>query len=102
MASAVVVGLRGRGVHWAEYLIRGRPVLLAIDSRGELVKRVRLARDEDEEFAREWLAGLIEHYDPPRRLQLVKPPAPAAAPAAAPSPTPAPARAFKFYLPRLR
>jgi hypothetical protein len=87
MASAAAGQLLGRGVWWADYLINGRPVLLAIASTGELIRRVRLARDEDEEVAREWLEGLIEHYDPPRRIALVRP-------------SPAPRR--KFYLPPLR
>ena len=86
--SAAARRLLGRGVWWADYLRDGRPVLLAIDSRGECIKRVRLVRDEDEELAREWLDGLLEHYDPPRRLELVR---------TAPAPKP-----FKFYLPPLR
>lgn len=72
MSVAIAGKLLGRGVWFADYLIRGRPVLLAIDSRGECVKRVRLVRDEDEEIARDWLDGLIEHYDPPRRLELLR------------------------------
>lgn len=64
MASAVAGKLRDRGVHWADYLLRGRPVLLAIDSRGELVKRVRLAEETDEGCARAFLCGLLDHYDP--------------------------------------
>lgn len=73
MGIATAPKLLDRGVWWADYLSRGRPVLLAIDSRGECLRRVRLDRDEDEEIAREWLDGLIEHYDPPRRLVLVRP-----------------------------
>lgn len=46
-------------------------MLLAIDSRGNCIKRVRLSPDGDESLAREWLDGLLEHYDPlPRRPQL--------------------------------
>lgn len=72
MGTATALKLKERGVHWADYLNRGRPVLLAIDSRGECIRRVRLERDEDEEIAREWLDGLLEHYDPPRpRLVLL-------------------------------
>lgn len=87
MGTAAAPKLRDRGVWWADYLSRGRPVLLAIDSRGELVKRVRLERDEDEDIAREWLDGLLEHYDPPRRLALVPP---------------SRKRRFKMYLPPIR
>jgi hypothetical protein len=74
MTSAAAGQLLGRGVWWADYLIRGRPVLLAITSAGECLRRVRLARDEDEDLAREWLDGLLEHYDPPpsRRLSLLR------------------------------
>lgn len=73
MTSVAAVRLLDRGVHFADYLLRGRPVLLAIDSRGECLKRVRLVRDEDEDMAREWLEGLIEHYDPPLCLTLIRP-----------------------------
>jgi hypothetical protein len=72
MGISTAPKLLDRGVWWADYLNRGRPVLLAVDSHGECIRRVRLERDEDEEIAREWLEGLLEHYDPPRpRLALV-------------------------------
>lgn len=89
MRNAAAAKLLGRGVWVADYLLDGRPVLLAVDSRGELRKRVRLASDADEEFAREWLEGLLEHYDPPvmvPRLTLV--------------PRSAAPDVVRFYLPR--
>ena len=90
MARATATKLLDRGVWEAEYLLAGRPVLLAITSRGECLKRVRLAVDDDEEIARAWLEGLLEHYDPPRAtLSLM----PAAAPSAAKR---------RLYLPLLR
>jgi hypothetical protein len=65
------VKLLPRGVHHADYLIDGCPVLLAIDSRGNCVKRGKLLPDTDEECARAWLEGLLDHYDPlPRRPAL--------------------------------
>ena len=69
--SSSAYKLLPRGVHPADHLVGDCPVLLAIDSRGNCLRRVRLAPDIDEEVAREWLAGLIDHYDPlPRRPQL--------------------------------
>lgn len=75
MQSSVAHRLLPRGVHWADHLVGGCPVLLAIDSRGNCLKRVRMQPTSDEAAAREWLEGLLDHYDPvpaPPQLQLVK------------------------------
>ena len=71
--TAAAVRLLDRGVWPAEYLIDGFPVLHAIDSKGNCLRRVRLADGVDEDAAHEWLAGLLEHYDPRPALRLVKP-----------------------------
>jgi hypothetical protein len=53
-----------RGVHVAAYLMNGCYVLHAIDAKGNCLRRVRLAEDVDEECARVWLQGILDHYDP--------------------------------------
>lgn len=76
-----------RGVHTADYLIDGHPALIAIDSHGNCIRRVKIVPSVDEECAHEWLEGLLDHYDPlPRRpVLLIVPPSPR-----------------KWYLPRSR
>ena len=91
--SALAGRLKGRGVWWAEYLVSGCPVLLAIDSHGDCIRRVRMREDVDEGLARAFLTGLLDHTDPvppPRPpLRLVKPSSP-------------PPSGWRFYLPPLR
>jgi hypothetical protein len=53
-----------RGVRLADYCVRGRPVLIAIDSAGNCVRRVRVMPNMDEEIVREWLWGYLERVDP--------------------------------------
>lgn len=77
MASVAAKRLLGRGVWWADYLVRGRPVLLAITSTGECIRRVRMDEDVNEGVARAFLSGLLDHYDPlrpPLRLVPLSPP----------------------------
>lgn len=73
----MLVPLLPRGVQYAHYLVDGYRVLHAIDSRGNCLRRVKLTPDVDEELARAWLDGLLEHYDNPERrrahLHLVRP-----------------------------
>lgn len=63
--------LLDRGVCYADYLIYGDRALLAIDSRGNCIRRIRLSPSVDEGCARAWLEGLLDHYDPlPRAPEL--------------------------------
>lgn len=66
MKAAVhpVRSLLPRGVHRAEYLVRGFVVLVAIDSQGNCLRRVPITSTRDEETASAWLEGVLEHYDP--------------------------------------
>lgn len=74
-ATNTAAVLLARGVHEAEYLVDGHPVLLAIDSQGNCVRRVKMAPDVHEGVARAYLNGLLDHYDPVRPpLRLVKSP----------------------------
>lgn len=87
--ESAAVRLLPRGVWAAEYLIDGCPALHAIDSKGNCLRRVKLAVDTDEGVARAFLFGLLDHYDPVTpRLRLL------------PSSPPLPAR--QWYLPRGR
>lgn len=76
-AMTAAAHLLPRGVHLADYLIDGWPVLQAITSDGNCLRRVKLTDEVDEGVAREWLDGLLEHYDNPERrrahLRLVRP-----------------------------
>ncbi len=64
-----------RGVWLADYLVKGQRALLAVDSRGALLKLYPLAPDADEDCARAWLEGLLDHYDPLRpALRLMRGP----------------------------
>jgi len=65
--------LLDRGVWKAPYLLNGREVLQAIDRHGNCVRRVRLSLGVDEEVARAWLEGYLEHVDPLPQLRLVRP-----------------------------
>lgn len=76
MSGSTAPKLLPRGVWFADYLVTGRPVLHAIDSHGNCIRRVRLSEDASESIARAWLEGLLEHYDAlpsPPHLRLVKP-----------------------------
>lgn len=69
--ESAATNLLPRGVWPAGYMIDGLEVLLAIDSRGNCLRRVKLAEGVDEEIARAWLEGIIDHYDPaPKRPDL--------------------------------
>ena len=61
--APVSAALFARGVHVAPYTLKGAPVLLAIDSRGDCIRRVRITSDTHDGVAREWLLGLLDHYD---------------------------------------
>jgi len=60
-----------RGVHHADYLVRGFAVLIAVDSQGNCLRRVPITSSRDEETARAWLEGVIEHYDPAPKLPVL-------------------------------
>lgn len=77
MSTAAVLTVAKRGVSFASYRIGGDPVLHAIDSQGNLLRRVRLRADVDETIARAFLEGLLEHDDP---LDPPLPPPPTLAP----------------------
>lgn len=90
-----------RGVHVAPCRVGGDRLLLAIDSRGELVRKVRLRPGVDEGIARAFLEGLLAHDDPEepepasptRALFLV---------GALPPSRPPSCRPWRLRLPRLR
>lgn len=81
----------GRGIHTAKYLLDGHRALMAIDSAGNCIKRVKLAPEVHEGLARAFLEGLLDHYDPvPVRPKLLL------------LPSSPPLLARKWYLPRAR
>jgi hypothetical protein len=73
-----------RGVYEADYLVGGHQVLVAIDSRGNARKHVKLTPGVSYARAKAWLEQLLDRIDPPLELRLVRgggapPPAPARA-----------------------
>lgn len=75
MPTATAYQLLSRGVHRADYLVQGFPVLIAVDSNGNCLRRVKMAPDVHEGVARAFLTGLLDHHDPLRPpLRLVKSP----------------------------
>lgn len=62
-----------RGVIYAPYLVHGRPVLIAIDSKGEARKHLKLENGITEEMGTRWLLTLLDRIDPVPKLELVTP-----------------------------
>jgi hypothetical protein len=59
---------------WREpYTMAGHDVLIAVDRRGDVVKRVQLREGVSEAHATAWLEQLLERLDPTPQLRLVDP-----------------------------
>src|SRR4051812_5066970 len=63
--------LLDRGVWCEPYTMAGRDVLIAVDRRGDIVKRVHLRDGVDPARAATWLWELLERVDPAPVLRLV-------------------------------
>jgi hypothetical protein len=63
-----------RGVYWARYTKNGRPILYAVDSRGELVRMLTLADDGEcrAGTAIELLWNQLDAADPLAPLHLLE------------------------------
>lgn len=72
MAPFPVRQLLDRGVWREPYTMAGRDVLIAVDRRGDVVKRVQLREGVDPARAATWLAELLERLDPAPVLRLVE------------------------------
>jgi hypothetical protein len=70
--------LLDRGVYYAPFTMSGKPVLIAVDRRGELVAQHVVSADtfpgEDEALVAACLGGLLERADPEilGRLRVVR------------------------------
>lgn len=73
MATATPRPLLDRGVWREPYTMAGCDVLIAVDRRGDIVKRVQLRAGVDEGRATAWLEELLERVDPAPQLRLVNP-----------------------------
>ena len=75
MRTAVVPEneLLERGVIYAPYLVRGCRVLIAIDSKGEARKHLKIENGITEEIATRWLTAWLDRVDPVPKLELVTP-----------------------------
>jgi hypothetical protein len=60
-----------RGVYEADYLVDGLEVLVAIDSRGNARKHLKLKAGVSYDHAKRWLEQLLDRIDPPTTLRLV-------------------------------
>jgi hypothetical protein len=65
------VSLIPRGVYWARYTKKGRPVCYAVDSHGEIVRRYRVESDTRLEQAIQSLWEYLDVVDPKPQLRLV-------------------------------
>jgi hypothetical protein len=72
MEAATTSVIEARGVYWARHTKRGRPVLYAVSSTGDVVKHLVLRHDRFADAAIEYLWTHLERTDPPRKLELVK------------------------------
>ena len=61
-----------RGVWREPYTMNGHDVLIAVDRRGDVVKRVQLREGVDPVRAASWLEQLLERLDPAPVLRLVQ------------------------------
>jgi hypothetical protein len=64
--------LLDRGVWLEPYTMGGKEVLIAVDRRGDVVKRVQLREGVDPMRASTWLWELLERVDPTPVLRLVE------------------------------
>jgi hypothetical protein len=62
-----------RGVYWAPHRKHGYPILYAVDSRGEVVKRYVVPSHVPQDALVEWLWNYLDVVDPPVKLKLVDP-----------------------------
>lgn len=67
--------LAQRGVYWARYTKNGRPILYAVDSKGDVVRRLVIQDDSTRraEAAIEHLWNYLDVVDPKPQLHLVSP-----------------------------
>lgn len=65
-----------RGVYWAKHLVEGRRLAYAVDSRGEVIKRLRVHPSASEDEAVAYLWEYLDAADPTTRkatrLELVR------------------------------
>lgn len=64
--------LLDRGVWREPYTMAGHDVLIAVDRRGDVVKRVQLREGVDPARAAAWLREVLERLDPAPVLRLVE------------------------------
>lgn len=61
-----------RGVYWAPRQYRGRPLLYAVDSHGDEIKRLVILEGINEDAAIEWMWCVLDAIDPVVKLELVR------------------------------
>lgn len=76
-SRAIATERAARGVYWARYTRKGKPILYAVDSKGDLVRSLVVSADAtypgiNEDIACEWLWGYLERVDPRPQLTLMR------------------------------
>jgi hypothetical protein len=74
MGERVKSELAERGVYWARYMKAGRPIAYAVDSKGNVVRRLVVLRDGHTQAAIDNLWDYLDLVDPKPQLHLVKMP----------------------------
>lgn len=92
--------LPARGVYKALYLVKGWPALVAIDSRGNARKHLKIKNPDDEPQLKHALEELLDMIDPVPRLRLVEPEKPIGWPYDPDAPRPVFSRAPQQRTPR--
>ena len=72
MEQSAAAELSERGVYWARYTKGGRPIAYAVDSHGDVVRRLVVLRNAHAEAAVESLWNYLDLVDPKPMLQLVR------------------------------
>lgn len=65
--------VEARGLYWARHRRHGYPILYAVDSRGEVVRRYVVPPHVNREMLVAWLWNHLDVVDPPVTLRLVEP-----------------------------
>jgi hypothetical protein len=70
---AGLIEIAERGVYWARYTKLGRPIAYAVDSGGDVIRRLVVQSDARADAAIEHLWTYLETVDNRHVLQLVRP-----------------------------
>lgn len=61
-----------RGVYWARYTKNGKPIAYAVNSRGDVVRRLVVQHESRAQAAVDYLWNYLDLVDPKTQLRLVR------------------------------